>query len=347
MVARKRPFWLGLLDFYKKSFGDCLVPRNYKTADGFRLGFWVSAQRTAYSKDQLAPERLHLLEDLGFVWNTYVAQWEQGFSELTTFKSEHKHCLVQRGYKTASGYQLGSWVSTQRAAYNKDQVTPERLQRLDELGFVWGQQSEVWEQGFSAIAVYKDGYKDCLVVQGYKTASGYDLGRWVSNQRALFNKDKLTPERIQRLDDLGFVWDVLTEQWERGFSELTIFKNSNNACRVYAQDKTPTGFALGVWVSTQRTAYKKGQLTPERIQRLEALGFIWDRLAERWEKGFSELATYKRGYQDCLVPATYKTASGYKLGSWSSQQRVAYNKGQLTSERIRRLDDLGFAWKVR
>ncbi|HIF55935.1 MAG TPA: helicase, partial [Gemmatimonadetes bacterium] len=32
----------------------------------------------------------------------------------------------------------------------------------------------------------------------------------------------------------------------------------------------------GLWVSNRRAAYKRGKLSQERIEALEALGFIWD-----------------------------------------------------------------------
>lgn len=41
-----------------------------------------------------------------------------------------------------------------------------------------------------------------------ETASDFKLGSWVANQRGAYNNNQLTPDRIQRLDDLGFVWRV-------------------------------------------------------------------------------------------------------------------------------------------
>ena len=67
-----------------------------------------------------------------------MLNWDDpGLGELAIFRDANNHCRVPGGYKTASGFGLGSWVSKQRKAYNKNQLTPERIRRLDELGFVW------------------------------------------------------------------------------------------------------------------------------------------------------------------------------------------------------------------
>ena len=204
-----------------------------------------------------------------------------------------------------------------------------------------------WEQRFSELGNFKDTNSHCLVPMLYTTASGFALGKWVGSQRTAYKKGQLTPERIQRLDDLGFVWDVLTEQWEQGFRELASFKVANNHCRVPQSCKTASGFTLGNWVSQQIRFYNKGQLTPERLKRLDDLGFVWDPIGAQWEQGFSELANYKDANNHCLVPKRYKAASGFKLGSWIANQRKAYNQDQLTPEQIQRFDDLGFVWNAR
>lgn len=79
------------------------------------------------------------------------------------------------------------------------------------------------------------------------------------------------PERIQRLDDLGFAWDHLAEQWEEGFDALSAYKEQHGHCRIPVNHKF-NGFNLGMWINNLR---KQGQLSPERKQRLEELGFVW------------------------------------------------------------------------
>src|SRR5262249_34756552 len=64
----------------------------------------------------------------------------------------------------------------------------------------------------------------------------------------------------------------------------------------------------------------------------------------RWEEGFSALRTFKRQHGHCLVPRWHMQGK-YKLGQWVAVQR--YRKANLSSERKRRLDDIGFVWSWR
>jgi len=91
--------------------------------------------------------------------------------------------------------------------------------------------------------------------------------RSASNQRR-----PIRAERRQRLQELGFVWDVLTAQWEEGFGYLKVFKRREGHCRVPISH-VENSFKLGTWVDTQRQ--RKARMSQERIQRLDELRFVW------------------------------------------------------------------------
>lgn len=101
------------------------------TADGYRLGAWISRQRRL--KDRMSGEQRSRLDALGFVWDPFTAQWEEGFQHLQAFVNEHGHCRVTHKYVTTGGFRLGAWANGQR--YKS--VSAERRARLDVLGFVW------------------------------------------------------------------------------------------------------------------------------------------------------------------------------------------------------------------
>jgi hypothetical protein len=81
--------------------------------------------------------------------------------------------------------------------------------------------------------------------------------------------------------------------------------------------------------------------TEERRSRLDALGFVWDPLTERWEEGFSYLEAFKAREGHCRVPK-HALEGGFTLGSWAPVQRK--RQQYLSEDRRSRLDALGFVW---
>ncbi|MDB2644313.1 helicase associated domain-containing protein, partial [Luminiphilus sp.] len=187
---------------YYAEQGDCLVPNKYVSQSGFKLGNWVNNQRQAGAT--LTKERVDRLNRIGFIWDPYEQQWEEGFSALKQYYAEHGDCLVPLRYATPSGFKLGNWVSNQRKAATT--LSKERLDRLNRIGFVWDPYEQQWEKGFAALEQYYAEHGDCLVPGDYLDQSGYKLGSWVSEQRK--KKDRLGRMRLDKLNNIGFVWKV-------------------------------------------------------------------------------------------------------------------------------------------
>jgi hypothetical protein len=202
---------------FKKREGHCRVPARHKEG-AHRLGQWVGVQRK--NKITLAPERVQRLDEIGFLWDPFTADWEEGFAALKVFKKREGHCRVPHSHKEGA-HRLGQWVSTQRRS--KTTLTAERLQRLEEIGFVWDPLTADWEAGFAALKAYREREGHCRVPRPHKEGD-YKLGIWVRYQRK--NKTTLTPERVQRLDEIGLVWDPFTADWEEGFAALEVFKRA-------------------------------------------------------------------------------------------------------------------------
>jgi hypothetical protein len=316
------------LSIYKEVVGHCHVPRGY-IQNGLDLGNWANNQRAR--KDSIRVENRRRLDEIGFIWDPLEADWQQGFFHLTTYKNREGHCRVPDDH-IENGFRLGTWVGNQRRA--KDKLSKHRLQRLEEIGFVWNPHEDAWEKGFKILVGYKQLEGHCRVPWGHNE-NGFPLGIWVSNQRK--NED-LSQERRQRLDEIGFVWDPFAEAWEKGFNYLVAYREREGHCRVprgYIED----GFDLGRWVGKQRAVKN---LSKERRQQLDELGFVWDPREALWEEGFSHLVTYKEREGDCRVPQR-DIENGFPLGTWASNQRA--KKETMSVNRRQRLNDLGFVWR--
>jgi superfamily II DNA or RNA helicase len=332
-------FWFGLLETYTNAHGHCRVPQRHKTEDGWRLGLWVSNQRAR--EGILSVEQKARLDALGFVWNPRDEAWEEGFKHLQAFVKDNGHCKLFRDYTSPHGYPTGQWVSVQRI--NKKTLSNERKTRLDALGFVWNVLDSQWEDGFEHLQAFIKDNGNSNVPLKYNSSDGFNLGFWVSNQRALREKEKLSDERKARLDALGFVWDALASQWEEGFEHLQAFIKDNGHCRIPGKYKSSDGYPLGQWVNGQRSRMKS--ISARRKSRLEGVGFLWDGFTIIWEEGFVHLQAFVRDNGHCRVPSAYNSPDGYRVGQWVNTQRTMQKK--LSAERKARLDALGFIWDAR
>jgi len=119
---------------FQNQYGHCRVPKSYK--DDLQLAHWVNVQRSFYAKKRLPLERIKRLESLNFEWDPISANWEIGFSKLSSFKELNGHCKVPQNLEFEN-FSLGSWLSTQRRFYRIGKLSAERIARLEYLGVHW------------------------------------------------------------------------------------------------------------------------------------------------------------------------------------------------------------------
>jgi predicted helicase len=265
--------------------------------------------------------------------------WEFWFGLLEAYQEDFEDCLVHVHYVTDSGFRLGKWTAQQRTL--KKNLTNDKIQRLDEVGFIWNVNSFKWEQGFKELRHYYKLNRDCLVAARYATDLGYKLGNWVGNVRA--SKKELTSERIKRLDEMGFIWDIHSLKWEQGFKELAHYYKMEGHSMVPFKYINDSGYKLGKWVVKVR--HKIERLTNEQRQRLDKVNFVWDTELEKFEKGFKELENYYKLNGDYLVPRKYLTDSGYKLGIWLASKKDRPER--LKSEQRQRLVEIGIVLRAK
>jgi superfamily II DNA or RNA helicase len=242
--------------------GHCNTPIKH-VEDQLKIGQWASQQRT--NKSKLSEYKINLLNDLKFNWNTYDELWETGFDSLLEFKKVNGNCDVSRDYFQGK-HNLGNWVRTQRS--NKEKLSQLQIQRMNSIGFNWTLLDSRWDHGLKLLSKYKLRTGDCLVPQRHKE-DGFQLGIWVANIR---KKPILEDDRMETLNDIGFIWDVLSYKWQMGFQALIAFKKREAHCGVPGKH-IENGYKLGQWVGVQR--YERDDLSDERRKLLDEIGFNW------------------------------------------------------------------------
>jgi len=166
------------------------------------------------------------------------------------------------------------------------QLSKDRVDRLERLGFVWDVHQWQWNQTYHELLQYRDEHNDTNVPMSYGS-----LGLWVFNQRAHYNsyrkgnKSHMTPARLELLRNIGFEFDLgkkissaADERWQMKLDELKRYKEKWGTFNV-KQRHDPT---LYNWGGHLKKCYraklqgKKSSLSKEREDALRTIGFLDD-----------------------------------------------------------------------
>jgi superfamily II DNA or RNA helicase len=336
-------YWYGILQKYKDEFGDCSPSTEFLNDDGLALGRWVTKQRTIYNNQKISKDRVKLLDAIGFDWDPIASYWNEGFNQLQKYKAEFGDCSPSRSFKSPNEFTLGSWVTVLRASYKKGILPDDKVKLLEGIGFDWDPLDSAWNYGFKQLQKYKDEFGD-FPPNGFVCADGFALGRWITKQRTNYNAQKLSEFRIQLLEGIGFIWDLLDSSWNEGFRQLQKYKDEFGNSSAPNGFVCPDGFSLGNWIGNQRASHKRGELSLKRIAKLDEIGFIWDPLDSSWNEGFRQLQKYKDEFGNSSPSKDFSSIDGFSLGNWVSSQRVRYKNGKLEELRIKKLEEIGFIW---
>ncbi len=200
-----------VLTAYISEHGNARVHNRHVTGDGFNLGAWVSNQRQVFLSGKLSTDRSARLEALpGWSYAPVDVKWEHRFAVLSSYVEKHGNARVPKSHVTSDGFNLGSWAVHQRRAYCSGKLSADRFARLEVLpGWSWDQLTDQWEQGFSDVITYVTKHGNARVPARHVTSDGFNLGTWACTQRAAYRNNKLSADRMARLEALpGWVWDA-------------------------------------------------------------------------------------------------------------------------------------------
>ena len=229
-----------------------------------------------------------------------------------------------------------------------------------------------WELNYSLAKIYFEKYGSLEIKQNFKTLNGidydengYNFGIWLTNQRQMYKKGKLSKERIELLKQIGMrfetrdndeVWTQMYMLAELYFKEYGNLEIKQNFKTLNGIDYDENGYNLGQWQSCQRQMYKKSKLSKERKDLLEKIGMRFETRDndEVWNQMYMLVELYFKEYGNLEIPSKFKTLNGtdedengYNLGIWLVSQRQMYKKGKLSPERKELLDQIGMIWEIR
>lgn len=221
---------------------------------------WCHTQRRLKSSDGLKKDKIKMLNSIGFVWDQF-GPWEDMYRQLVAFRYRRGDCLVPRNYP--ENRKLGRWCTAQREAKNTGSLSPDRVDKLEKIGFVWLTLSDQkWMEMFNI-------FSDSNSLSILDKTCVRDLEDWCKNQRAKFRSGRLSKDKLALLNKAGFVWDT---SWEFHFKFL-----KRQISGVNSNDKFYKSFcSIDKWSTNQRKLKRLYRLSQEKIDKLDSIGFVWD-----------------------------------------------------------------------
>jgi hypothetical protein len=129
------------LQGYKKSYGDCLVPKRFK--EDPKLGTWVDTQRVQFKKMKKK------LEEHGITY--------EGPEDAKEAKYDDE--VDDGSLNSTNGTNQAQSINAKPVV---GRLTDDRIRRLENLGFVWSLRDD-WQKHYLELKEYKEEHGHCNV----------------------------------------------------------------------------------------------------------------------------------------------------------------------------------------
>lgn len=275
------------MEYYHRN-GDLDVPAKC-VVNGVKLGNWIRNMRGVYSGKskayaELTESQIARLNEIGMLWTDKpTRQWEKGFSEAREFYDNNGNLNVPVNFKSALGYRLGAWLDDQREYFGKGKLSSERRERLEQIGMVW-QKPYNWDVRYAVARAYYEKHGDLNVPSGC-VIDGVWLNKWLNEQRQKMlgkRSGALTGEQIEKLKAIGFELRTRFEiLWDERYEEAKAAYDEIGSLDIPGKYGNGRGKSILIWLAAQRKRRKAGKLSPDRIEKLSALGMAWERADAR------------------------------------------------------------------
>ena len=335
-----------------------------KRSEDLQLYNWTDHQRKVYKRGDLPLEKETMLRDTGFRFNPQEYIWWGYYDKLCEYREKHGDTLVPTGdYEDDQG--LSTWVARQRAQYRDEQLSEERINALNDIGFAWDAQRESWDNFYDQLCQFYKQHNHTRVPR-----SAGQLWNWVDRQRRELkklvdenksqsqiqsdtsldegnlkklldlglldtdNKNSGTKEdRAKRLLDLTFEVAVHEERWMKMWNQLSAFKEKYGHCSVPSENPE-----LSKWVRQQRYLFHSKKMSEDRIALLNSIDFAWTAKDARWNKLCGELVTFHQENGHANIPVTNAV-----LYRWTNQQKrklLSQKKSKSSDEKVQALQQI-------
>ena len=277
------------------------------------------------------------------------AQWEQAFAAAKEAAAKGDINELPRGFTTEAGFGLGRWLENCSAMIQAGRKKPGRLDRR--AGRPAGQarhrtgnsgSSRPGSDGCAAAReVPRQTTANLLVPVRYRDKDGFALGEWIVYNRQRYPRAATCPpDRAERLEALGMVWD--TVQHPLGAELLpppSSIGSTIGTLEVPVKYATPDGVALGVWLGSQRAAYQGGAPIKPRCRKpgWRRWDVDWtNRNDRKWQAAYEAAARYHQP-PTANLERPHRSTPTRTASCWASGSAASVTPGRTRTAAARAL----------
>ncbi len=314
-----------------------LLPGYHTYYKGFYLGKWVVRQRQLQKQGKLSLTKKNLLDEIKMVWDLREYHWQKNFQIVKEYYDKFHNLHLPAEY-----LQQSMWLANQKQLYVKNKLPKDHEVLLNSIGIKEVSPRNKWQDNFALAKTYYEQHGNLLVPKDYKIGS-VNLRNWINNQRKAYKDNRLSEERINKLNSIGMIWSVNEYKKQEAFKYIEKYYQKHGNLFVlpnYVID----GFNLGKYLKNQRILYHNQQIDLDIKKRLDEYHYQWN-LDSKWYYKYLLAKDYFQKHGNLLIPYHY-VVDNIKLGFWIHTQRNNYRENKLSSTQVALLNEIKMVWNA-
>lgn len=262
--------------------------------------------------------------------NKTASSWEVRYNELCGYIEQHGGIINSRIQGRANS--LYTWLRNQQIKYKNNKLTQEHINKLISVGIALDNDEEKqgWEESYEEFEKYLKN------TNKYPTlGTNSKLNRWVQHQREAKKKGILSISRINKLNELDFIWDYKDFSWNSKYDELKNSIKSSKMHELYSLLREKG------YENAKKEWLLKGYNKTDWYKQCENLKLIG--VSPHFLRGSKiEFETLTRGKDDYPQNTkVYREGKTNPLYTWIKRQKNKFKTGELADEQIEKLKILG------
>ena len=266
-----------LKDFYEENNRFPDSNDKNKSEDIKNLFVWLCTQKANYKADKLDDEKVALLNEINFVWDSRQALWDETFELVRRYIEENGKAPSKK--IKINGKAVGQWFVKQISEYEQGKLSDIRIAKLESLNVPLLREKDAkperfWQECYETTKKFIE--ENGFLPRATDKYAGKDLYSWIKRQKNLYISGELSKDKVDKLKELGI--DLESERSRNPYGSKVWYENyviylsflSENHRRPKQSDDSER--KLYIWEASQKRRLKIGNLTEQQKLMLEKAG---------------------------------------------------------------------------